>query len=543
MIDYQSNKKCIIYNELTEEQNTFWFDFKQRKFLHNIDTFYYSVKLKNDFTDSSEDPAVLAFRAKMENEKKQLNHSKGIDFIDFSIGSFGSLLLCRGAFADFYNIRLSSPEEFDIFISPVVPKNTEGVSVTSEIIVQLRSYYLWSRGLVNAFESSLEIIKHICAMYKLDIDYIQENRVDFCWHSNYFLKPSSFFNHENFYKMRVSRYTECNTHSFAVGSEGYDMDYLALGRRGNKVFIRIYHKTKEVIEMGYKPFFFKIWLMNGLINRYDFYCYEQAFIHKSFKYLDIARLRWYIENGSNEELKLETAYFVDQYDQYGLVGDNIIKLANKCTPKVNTIVNVEFQTMRKASKSFCLVPFHHVMNEKNYGSAVRVYDYFDNIHIICDYLTHHVLRLVEGDDKNKSRRDYCPFWASLRKTKLYDNKRFPDHLRLVREYNRNLNEKVCRKRAINSIIRCGFYQKGKNNDSSKMDLIDFINTLNDNDFKDAQRYKNKQLLQLGNDFDEYESKVSASGLSLVAPDGTIICRDYADEVLNDVSMEEYFNEE
>ena len=69
MIDYQSNKKCKIYYEMSDEQKKFWFDFKQRKFLHNIDTFYYSVKLKNDFTDSSEDPAVLSFRTKMENEK------------------------------------------------------------------------------------------------------------------------------------------------------------------------------------------------------------------------------------------------------------------------------------------------------------------------------------------------------------------------------------------------------------------------------------------------------------------------------------------
>ena len=76
-----------------------------------------------------------------------------------------------------------------------------------------------------------------------------------------------------------------------------------------------------------------------------------------------------------------------------------------------------------------------------------------------------------------------------------------------------------------------------------MDLIDFVNTLNDNDFKEAQRYKNKQLIQLGKDFEEYESKITGSGLSLVDADGTIICREYADEVLNDCSMEDYFDEE
>ncbi|MBO4375542.1 MAG: hypothetical protein J5829_10605 [Lachnospiraceae bacterium] len=543
MIDFDHNRNCIIYNELSDDQNKFWFDFKQRKFLHNVDTFYYSVKLKNDFTSDSTDPAVLSFRSLMDSEKRKINYSLGVDFIDFSIGDLGSLLLCRGSFSNFYNIRLSSPDEYDIFFSTSVPKGSGSVSVTPEIIVQLRSYFIWCHGLVNAFERSLDIVKHICKIYGFSIDFVQENRVDFCWHSNYFLKPSSFFNSENFYKMRVSRYSSATSHTFAVGSEGFEVDYLALGKRGNKCFIRIYHKSKEVIEMGYKSFFFKIWLMNGLINRYDFYCYEAAFLRKSFKYLDIARLRWYVENGSDQVLIDKCQYYIDQYDLYGLVGDDIISLADKCTPKLNTIVNVEFQTMRKASKSFCLVPFHHNYNVSHYGVSSRIYDYFDNIAIICEYLTRVVLRLVSGSDKNKSRRDYCPFWAALRHAKLYDNKRFPDHVRLVREYNRNLNEQVCRKRAINSLVRAGFYQKGKNEDSVKMDIVDFISTLNDNDFAAAQKYKNKQLISLGNDFDEYESKITGSGLSLLAPDGTIICRDYADEVLNDCSMEDYFDED
>lgn len=34
-----------IYQELDDKNREYWFDFKQKKFLHNIDTFYYSVKL------------------------------------------------------------------------------------------------------------------------------------------------------------------------------------------------------------------------------------------------------------------------------------------------------------------------------------------------------------------------------------------------------------------------------------------------------------------------------------------------------------------
>ena len=37
-----------IYQEFDDENQKYWFDFKQKKFLHNIDTFYYSVKLVED---------------------------------------------------------------------------------------------------------------------------------------------------------------------------------------------------------------------------------------------------------------------------------------------------------------------------------------------------------------------------------------------------------------------------------------------------------------------------------------------------------------
>lgn len=42
-----------IYQELDDKNREYWFDFKQKKFLHNIDTFYYSVKLVEDFTNDS----------------------------------------------------------------------------------------------------------------------------------------------------------------------------------------------------------------------------------------------------------------------------------------------------------------------------------------------------------------------------------------------------------------------------------------------------------------------------------------------------------
>ena len=62
MVDVRVTKNSQIYNEFDEVENTYWFDFKKSKFLHNIDTFYYSVKFKQDFTADSSDLAVKRFR-------------------------------------------------------------------------------------------------------------------------------------------------------------------------------------------------------------------------------------------------------------------------------------------------------------------------------------------------------------------------------------------------------------------------------------------------------------------------------------------------
>lgn len=543
MVNYDQNRNCIIYDELKKEDVEFWFDFKQKKFLHNIDTFYYSVKFKNDFTDSSDDSAVLKLRREFEKLKKAFNSSMGVNSVNYFLNET-NLILMRGSFSYFYNIHLQSPDAFDIFIAPVVPRGADGDSVTCEVIVQLRSYYIWLYGIHEAFEMSYVFIKELAKKYNLEIAFIQENRCDYCWHTNYFLKPSSFFNSENFYKMRVSKYSEAFHHTFAVGSEGYEVDYLALGRRGSKCFIRIYHKLKEVIEPGkkegYKGFFFKIWFFNGLINRYDLYCYEEAFKRSSFKYLNIARLKWYLEYGSDENIKERCRYCVDQFEEYGLVGDDLIALADMCTPKLNMIVNVEFQTMRKASKSFALIPFHAVTNKEMYKEAARIYDYLDNHAIICEYLTRKVLRFVSGDDSNKARRPDCPFWAALRRTKMFDVKKNYHDVKLVREYNRELNFEVAKKRAVNSVVRLGFYSKGNNKDSVGADLMDFINTLNDNDIKDAERYKGKQIKHLSRDFEKFEgSKNTSSEFIFVdSSDGSIYDRQTIDEYFNDLGDEE-----
>ena len=93
-----------IYQELDDENQKYWFDFKQKKFLHNIDTFYYSVKLVEDFTDDSNDQNVAQFRKYFEKKKSFLASRYGESLPVFFDGFDRSLNLCPGSFAGFFNI-------------------------------------------------------------------------------------------------------------------------------------------------------------------------------------------------------------------------------------------------------------------------------------------------------------------------------------------------------------------------------------------------------------------------------------------------------
>lgn len=502
MIDKLYIKKSFIYNEFDEVENTYWFDFKQKKFLHNIDTFYYSVKFKNDFTNDSKDLSVKRFRRKFDaigQEWEKLNdYSSGVSF--FFDGLPGALNYKPFSYAGWYNICLECPELFDIFFAPKVPHSSDnGDSVTCECVVQIRSYMLWMYGVHIAYERSYEYVKSIADYFGLEIDFVQENRVDYCWHSNYLKNPEKFFSPENFYKMRVDRFKDALLHTSKKGSEDFKIDYLAIGKRSDKIFIRIYLKSKEVVEKGYKPWFFKVWLFNGLINRYDMYCYEYAFLKHSWKALDYGRLQYYAEFGRQKHYVEKCRRILTKKED--ISPDSLHKLADLLTPPVNLIMNVEFQTMRKHTKTYELLPF---FDNSSKGEGKRVYDYFDNWKLICDYLTSKVLRLVEPhepgkNDSNKSRRDLCPFWKALRSCKLTDAFIPDDQKSLVRTYTRKLNSEVVKARAVKSAITYGIYTRGINSDDPLRDCIEALCMLNDNDVEDAIRFKTKKIRQFNSD--------------------------------------------
>ena len=285
-------------------------------------------------------------------------------------------------------------------------------------------------------------------------------------------------------------------------------------------------KSKEVVEKGYKPWFFKVWLLNGLINRFDFYCYEYAFLKHSWKALDLGRISYYAEYGRQKHYVEKCKRILAGEED--ISPDSLKRLADLLTPEVNLIMNVEYQTMRKHSKTYQLIPF---FDNSDRLTSKRIYDYLDNRKLICDYLTSKVFRLVEPheagvNDSNKSRRDYCAFWKALRMCKLTDTFVPEEDQALVRTYTRKLNSEVVKSRAVKAAITYGIYTRGINFESPLTDCIEALCMLNDNDLEDALRYKAKKVRQFNENelADTMEKSIKrSSNLMLIDKDtGDII---------------------
>lgn len=235
--------------------------------------------------------------------------------------------------------------------------------------------------------------------------------------------------------------------------------------------------------------------MHGMISEYDKYVYEKCFEKRNWFYRYFARLEFYLEHGSDPYYLQKVRNLLE--GEQTIEEDALIKLANELTPRLNYVINVEYQTMRRHSKSYELVPFK---DHGNKGECKRIYDYLDNRKIIIDYLTDRVFKMVEktGDVK-KYRRPYCEFWKRLRSTRCLDMKMTSDEVKLIRNYNRKLNVLSMKKRFINSAVTLGIYTRGVNDESPIQDWFDAINQMNDNDIHEARRYKNKKLRQLNRD--------------------------------------------
>lgn len=498
----------------------YWYKHQQKKFMHNIDTFYFSVKLHDDFTESSEAYNVRNVRKII---KKYTACSDAVPFTEFPYqspvlyrrGSFGTKHMC-------YNFRLEVPEQFDFYFASKVPESSESVfSVTSEIVIQIRSRMLWELGARIAYDKAFEFVQQFCRHFDLTIAEVKENRCDFCWHTNALADPETYFSDENLAAMQVSRFKGNMKHVVYKGKYGYELDYIALGKRGDKCFLRMYLKTKEVVEMGYKSFFFYFWFFNGLISRYDLYVLEEAYKRKNWNYVDVARLKFALDNF---DLGLRRAEIQALVDSEPFNYPAITKLADELTPQITKIYNIEFQVMRKMSKSFKLVA-----SDKNQGLSKRIYDFLDNRKMITNYLTHDTFRLVDyKQNPHKSRCDYTDFWKRLRSTKQVDVHLKNSQLKIERDYTSKLDLEIRKQKAVRSIASFSVAATRKPATTIYEDAAELLSVLNDNDIRNLHTYKHRRLLQMPDADAEHDQLIDLSryrDIKIIDEDGVLLGSD------------------
>lgn len=497
-----TNKKSVLYNELGNEKSEVLFYCAKFKYLHNIDSLYYSIRVRGCWKNDAEAIVFKDYLAKY-REKANSSFQPELLFQEDYLYELGTEYICNGIGSVPYVYDFEKKDKYIVFIMNHQP-NTN----TPQFWVQLRSQYLWLSGEYAAVSESLQDIENILSKFGLEIMEVKENRIDYAYHTNYIQDPLSFFKEENLNKMQQSRFSRYSKEGHFVGEWYIESDYITLGRKtSNNVFFRVYNKTKEVVEKGYKQFFLKLWYLENMISYFDFYCLERAFYKQSWRHLDIARLEFYLDFGVNEEYKQKVNLLLNS-TSYNY--DEISKFADKLVGKVTLVCNVEIETKRKFYYSFEeSVKLLKVKTDcKKY--AIPLYKILDNKQLFHDFLTRNngtndgIIRFINWKAKNKDgvgwtrKKEYptADWWCRLQKTKV--NRNFDvDDVVLVRSYQKNLDIQFVKKRLVNQLATYNIYLKHeKFNENIEGDVLDFMSTLNENDIENMLDYKQKKFAQL-----------------------------------------------
>lgn len=485
-----------LYSEMSKEDINQWFTRKSQKFIYHIDSLYYTVKC-DDWKPRN---SLVKY---LNNERNRVEKNlESIPLFSLSNLSQENLVMQFGLSFGFYKYHIGKKDCFDIFIADTVPSDD-----TPSIFVQLRSQYLWLEGTRNAVHKSLNVLKSVLDTYGLNMIEVNENRIDYAFHTNYIQDPLNFFKEKDLAKMQISRFNRW--HKEGIFKEDMvECDYFTLGRRKSKnLFFRVYNKSKEVVEKGYKQFFLYIWLYSNLISKYDAYVYEKMFQKGNWNYMDRARLLFYLENGTDEPTK----ELIHELLENGSLKDIRI-LANELTPTPTIICNIEFQTQRKFYTYIDNMP--NVYNREGYSKRIEIV--LDLESLVVDYITKDVLRFVnykgKYKDMKRTRRPMANWWKRLRNANDID-KVIRENYTIIRKYQHNLDIEKQRRLAMYKVASLSVYQSNKKKNFTD-DVLDFISSMNDNDIEDYYRYKDKKISQLENQLTNVEYPTLDSNLIL-----------------------------
>ena len=496
-------KRAAIFKDYNKEEQEYWFGYTEHKTLHHIDTLYYSVKIREDrvIDGQMESPEIIRFINSLEQAKqlKQADYESNVEYhgLTVELKSFSLYAYC-----------LSENEMYDIFVAKTTPTYD-----TPRIVVQLRTQALILKGVEPAIRESFDRIRSILSYYDIEVLELNENRIDYAWHTNNIQDVNRMMDDEY---LRVHLNSKARNGVKHFNPQNFDYNYLAIGnRKSNCIFCRVYDKTREVIEQAYKGFFLDRWLEQGLISRYDHYCLQIAYQRRSYTVgLLVGRIEWYLEHGKDDVLKAKLSKLkescdikssnskemrrvldlsgltdISELDPIDLESVESCKSALKgIMPAVTTIINVEYQTKRA---------FYQTLTKMLNGISVKtdepIYDRISKIlaceRSICKYLTSRVGFLSFVRDKSahytadELREDpdlpYMDWWCRLRNTKI---KQDGDY-HLFRSYKRHSDIKRMESQLLGKIASYSMLLRAdaKEDHTFAEDVSDILCRLNDND--------------------------------------------------------------
>jgi hypothetical protein len=447
-------KRTGFYKELTVEKRDELLSLTRAKFLPMIDNIYYSVYIRGD-VKTAVNREQAECRVNMDEFLKTLYELKNTAVITQKTQSYRhGLQLTAGGIKNFAYC-LTEPDLYDIFISSGLMNDK-----TPRIQVQIRSMGLWIYGIDKMVKDSYNTAASVLSDYGMVIDRVMESRIDYCYNTNYV---------KNFNEIFSDGYIETHGHSnldqggdfFRASSKGMvgldiSKNYFHMGSRKSKnVFFRAYHKGIEVVELGYKGYFFKIWHENGLISTYDRYCLEYAYTQAggtgkgNYEHIHKARLMFYLEYGNDEARKSK---YTTALNDINTTLRHFKELVDEYMPDVTTVINLEYQTKRKFYKytDDYMDELRTAERERMPEQLERLYKVIDNRALWLNYLTKETFSLrKQVQDNPDGLPIYTDMWYRLRACKLGGVKK-ADY-RWLRDYTQWLDEEVIKERFVSTV--------------------------------------------------------------------------------------------
>lgn len=501
-------QKTLIYKEFGEDKAKNWFLYTRDKFISHVDTFYYSVKTVGDWHINLYSRALVGDLKQARTEADKTHEPQ--PFMQDDV--FNDLVIKPFFGFKMYKYGITKEDCFDIFIADSVPN-----MATNAIFVQLRSQFIWLNGLKNAFYESFVYVSSILDRYGIQIRDVTENRIDFAYHTNYIQNMFAFFSDNHLGKMFISNY-ERGGKEFRIHGDDLETDYISIGRRkSNRSFVRIYNKSKEVIEMGYKQFFVPVWSENGLISEFDKYIFEKVFEEgkQSWNYKEVARCKFYLEHGSDVAIKEKIQ---DLMNSINASAEDFKKLADSVVPDLTDVVNIEIQTKREFYYDFIFPKIEYpAIKDKDLvflknckqsdGSWVpvyerRIYKILHMLQSIRDFITTDTIRFVkykgEFGKMRRERRPTADWWKRLASCGELDGISY----QLCKDYQCKYDVYRSKRRMISDmssfVTMLEYWRRSDTDDnfSFKDDVMDSLCYLNDNDlakYSELRARKRKEL--------------------------------------------------